>query len=60
MQLNSMVKQFLWVLLIGACGVMLWQFVGKGVNGTKDPLISYTDLLNKAQQGRENKGNEAA
>ena len=31
MQLNSMVKQLLWVLLIGACGVMLWQFVGKGV-----------------------------
>jgi len=52
MQLNSMVKNFLWVLLVGACGIMLWQFVGKGVGGAKDPLISYSDLLNKAQAGQ--------
>ncbi len=52
MQLNSFVKQLLWVLLIGACGIMLWQFVGKGMNNTKDQGISYTDLLNKAQAGQ--------
>ena len=52
--MNSIVKQLLWVLLIGACCIMLWQVVaGKGgLGGAKEQGVSYSDLLNKASAGQ--------
>src|SRR5277367_1628324 len=39
--------------MIGTCGVMLWQFVAKGmVTNQKDTPISYSDLLNRAEEGK--------
>jgi cell division protease FtsH len=51
-QLNSTVKQLLWVLMIGACCVMLWQFVGKNISGQHDATPSYSAVLNSAENGK--------
>ncbi len=50
--MNSTVKQLLiWVLLI--TGVFcLYTFVGKSIGTPKDGPISYTDLMNKANEGK--------
>jgi cell division protease FtsH len=50
--LNSTVKQLLWVLMIGACCVMLWQFVGKNISGQHDATPSYSAVLNSAENGK--------
>jgi cell division protease FtsH len=51
MHLNSTVKQILiWVFMI-TCLVCLWQFV-KGTNAGPDKLVSLTQLLNDADQGK--------
>ncbi|MGD0797678.1 MAG: ATP-dependent zinc metalloprotease FtsH [Acidobacteriaceae bacterium] len=50
--MNSTVKQLLWVLMIGACCVMLWQFVGKNIGGAHEATPSYSDVLNLAENGK--------
>ena len=50
--MNSIVKQLLWVLLIGACCVMLWQVVGKNVGATKETTVPYSDVITKALTGQ--------
>jgi cell division protease FtsH len=50
--LNSTVKQLLWVLMIGACCVMLWQFVGKNMGSTHEATPSYSAVLASAQSGK--------
>jgi cell division protease FtsH len=50
--LNSTVKQLLWVLMIGACCVMLWQFVGKNISGQHDTPASYSAVLSNAENGK--------
>ncbi len=50
--MNSTVKQLLmWVLVItGAIGLFI--YVSKGMGGPKPSVVSYTDLLDKAQTGQ--------
>jgi cell division protease FtsH len=50
--LNSTVKQLLiWVLLI--TGVFcLWTFVGKNIGGTHESAVSFSELLQKADDGK--------
>jgi cell division protease FtsH len=50
--LNSIVKQLLWVLLIGACCVMLWEVVGKNVGGPPSQTPSFTEVMGKADDGK--------
>ena len=38
--------------MIGACCVMLWQFVGKNIGGVHENPASYSDVLNSAQNGK--------
>jgi len=50
--LNSTVKQILiGVLLFGGI-YCLWTLVGKNMSGPKETLVSYSDVLNKAQSGQ--------
>jgi cell division protease FtsH len=50
--LNSTVKQLLiWVLLIAGV-ICLWTLVGKQMGGPKETAVSYSDVLNKAQDGK--------
>ena len=50
--MNSTVKQLLiWVLLIAGV-VCLWTLVGKNIGGTHEASVSYSDVLNKAQDGK--------
>ncbi len=41
--------------MIGACCVMLWQFVGKDMGGQNDTTLSYSD---RAEQRRSRQGQE--
>jgi cell division protease FtsH len=52
MQLNSTVKQILiWVFMI-TCLICLWQFVVKGTGIGQDHLVSLSQFLNDADQGK--------
>ncbi|GAC1426526.1 MAG: hypothetical protein NVSMB62_24070 [Acidobacteriaceae bacterium] len=50
--MNSTVKQLLiWVLLI--TGVFcLWTFVGKNMGGSHETAVTFSDLLQKADEGK--------
>jgi len=51
-QLNSTVKQLLWVLMIGFSCIMLWQYFGKGLATTKEATPTFTEVLKNAEDGK--------